>query len=166
MGIFAWCTVIGCAVLVLGIVLDGPLDELLPDGAVPVLAVALAVFGAVGMGVQALAPQAGAAHSSLVLWGPPAALALAAGAATRWTWRRLRHSMPRDASPPQPAELVGEKVRILWWKDGTGEVRAVVRGSQVTLAARSPEALRSGQSAWVVDAQDGALLLTPWTAQD
>lgn len=164
MSIFAWCTIIGCAVLLLGIVLDGPLDELLPDGALPILAVALAVFGAVGMGVEALSGQAGGSPSALVLWGPPTALGLAAAAATRWSWRQLRHSMPRDAAPPQPAELVGERVSVLWWKDGTGEVHAVARGNQLRLAARSTEPLRSGQSAWVVDAEDGTLLITPWDA--
>ncbi|MDO5064148.1 MAG: nodulation protein NfeD [Actinomyces bowdenii] len=164
MSIFAWCTLIGCAVLLLGILLDGPLDELLPDGALPVLAVALAVFGAVGMGVEAAAGQSRQV-SAVVLWGAPAALALAAGAATRWAWCRLRRSMPLDAAPPSAAELVGQEVSVLWWKEGTGEVRALTRGHQLTLAARSTEPLSSGQKAWVLDiaTEDEALLITPWS---
>ncbi|MBO3723740.1 nodulation protein NfeD [Actinomyces bowdenii] len=163
MSIFAWCTLIGCAVLLLGILLDGPLDELLPDGALPVLAVALAVFGAVGMGVEAAA-GGGPGAPAVVLWGAPAALALAAGGAARWAWSRLRRSMPLDAAPPSAAELVGQEVSVLWWKEGTGEVRALARGHQLTLAARSPEPLSAGQSAWVLDIyQDDALLITPWS---
>ena len=64
------------------------------------------------------------------------------------------------------AELVGEKVTVLWWKDGSGEVRAITRGNQLTLPARSEEPLRSGQSAWVLDAVDSTLTITPWGQVD
>lgn len=168
MSLFAWCAIIGCGALLLGIILDGPLDELLPDGALPVLAVLLGVFGAVGMGMEALtdaASASGNAPAALVLWGPPTLTSLAAAAGTRWTWRHLRHSMPRNAAPAQPAELIGERVSVLWWKEGTGEVHAKARGNQLTLAARSTEPLRAGQSAWVVDAQDNVLLIDPWDAE-
>ncbi|CAM3140368.1 nodulation protein NfeD [Actinomyces slackii] len=159
MSIFAWCIIIGCAVLALGIVFDGPLDEALPDGAIPVLAVAVAVFGAVGMGVQALV---GDRPHAAIAWGLPVTLALAAGGATRWSWRRLRRSLPRNATPPSAEEVVGEEVQVLWWKSGEGEVRAVVRGHQLTLSAHSAEPLSAGERAWVVDCEDDGLLVTPW----
>ena len=157
MGVFAWCAIIGCTVLVAGILFDGLLDALLPDGLVPILALPVAVFGAIGMGVTATTGSAAAQVPAAVLWGVPTAAAL-----MRWLWNRLRRSMPLDTAPPTPAELVGEKVTVLWWKDGSGEVRAVTRGHPLTLPAHSEQPLRSGQSAWVLDAVDSTLAIVPW----
>ena len=166
MGIFAWCAIIGCTLLVAGILFDGLLDALLPDGLVPILALPVAVFGAIGMGVTATTGSADAQVPAAVLWGVPTAAALGSGALMRWLWNRLRRSMPLDTAPPTAAELVGEKVTVLWWKDGSGEVRAITRGNQLTLPARSEEPLRSGQSAWVLDAVDSTLTITPWGQVD
>ena len=127
MSIFAWCAIIGCATLLAGILLDGVLDAFLPDGIVPVLALPVAVFGAIGMAMTAVSGPAAAQVPAAVVWGVPAALALASGALTRRLWNRLRRSMPLDTAPPTAAELVGEKVTVLWWKAGSGEVRAVTR---------------------------------------
>ena len=165
MGVFAWCAIIGCTVLVAGILFDGLLDALLPDGLVPILALPVAVFGAIGMGVTATG-SATAQVPAAVLWGVPTAAALGSGALMRWLWNRLRRSMPLDTAPPTAAELVGEKVTVLWWKDGSGEVRAITRGNQLTLPARSEEPLRSGESAWVLDAVDSTLTITPWGQVD
>ena len=162
MGVFAWCAIIGCTVLVAGILFDGLLDALLPDGLVPILALPVAVFGAIGMGVTATTGSAAAQVPAAVLWGVPTAAALGSGALMRWLWNRLRRSMPLDTAPPTAAELVGEKVTVLWWKDGSGEVRAVTRGHQLTLPARSEQPLHSGQSAWVLDAVDSTLDIAPW----
>ena len=161
-GIFAWCAIIGCTVLVAGILFDGLLDALLPDGLVPILALPVAVFGAIGMGVTATTGSADAQVPAAVLWGVPTAAALGSGALMRWLWNRLRRSMPLDTAPPTAAELVGEKVTVLWWKDGSGEVRAITRGHQLTLPARSEQPLRSGQSAWVLDAVDSTLAIVSW----
>ena len=161
-GIFAWCAIIGCTLLVAGILFDGLLDALLPDGLVPILALPVAVFGAIGMGVTATTGSADAQVPAAVLWGVPTAAALGSGALMRWLWNRLRRSMPLDTAPPTAAELVGEKVTVLWWKDGSGEVRAVTRGHQLTLPARSEQPLRSGQSAWVLDAVDSTLAIVSW----
>ena len=161
MGVFAWCAIIGCTVLVAGILFDGLLDALLPDGLVPILALPVAVFGAIGMGVTATG-SATAQVPAAVLWGVPTAAALGSGALMRWLWNRLRRSMPLDTAPPTAAELVGEKVTVLWWKDGSGEVRAITRGHQLTLPARSEQPLRSGQSAWVLDAVDSTLAIVSW----
>ncbi|MDU0348399.1 nodulation protein NfeD [Actinomyces sp. MRS3W] len=152
MSFFMWCAVIGCGALALSLLLDGlfdGLDDLLFDGSLPVLACALGVFGAVGMGVQALA---GERLSTAVLIGVPLVFALAAGAGTRAVWVRLRRSMPRNAIPLTAGELVGSEVRVAWWKDGRGEVIATSRGHQMTLPARSDDPLRGGGVAWVVDA--------------
>lgn len=162
MGIFAWCAIIGCTVLVAGILFDGPLDALLPDGLVPILALPVAVFGAIGMGVTATTGSAATQAPAAVLWGVPAIAALGSGALMRWLWNRLRRSMPLNTAPPTAAELVGDKVTVLWWKDGSGEVRAVTRGHQLTLPARSEQPLHSGQSAWVLDAVDSTLTIVPW----
>ena len=162
MGIFAWCAIIGCTLLVAGILFDGLLDALLPDGLVPILALPVAVFGAIGMGVTVTTGSAAAQVPAAVLWGVPTAAALGSGALMRWLWNRLRRSMPLDTAPPTAAELVGEKVTVLWWKDGSGEVRAITRGHQLTLPARSEQPLHSGQSAWVLDAVDSTLDITPW----
>ena len=162
MGVFAWCANIGCTVLVAGILFDGLLDALLPDGLVPILALPVAVFGAIGMGVTATTGSAAAQVPAAVLWGVPTAAALGSGALMRWLWNRLRRSMPLDTAPPTPTELVGEKVTVLWWKDGSGEVRAITRGHQLTLPARSEQPLRSGQSAWVLDAVDSTLAIVSW----
>ena len=161
-GIFAWCASIGCTLLVAGILFDGLLDALLPDGLVPILALPVAVFGAIGMGVTATTGSAAAQVPAAVLWGVPTAAALGSGALMRWLWNRLRRSMPLDTAPPTAAELVGEKVTVLWWKDGSGEVRAITRGHQLTLPARSEQPLRSGQSAWVLDAVDSTLAIVSW----
>ena len=161
-GIFAWCAIIGCTLLVAGILFDGLLDALLPDGLVPILALPVAVFGAIGMGVTATTGSAAAQVPAAVLWGVPTAAALGSGALMRWLWNRLRRSMPLDTAPPTAAELVGEKVTVLWWKDGSGEVRAITRGHQLTLPARSEQPLRSGQSAWVLDAVDSTLAIVSW----
>ncbi|MDO4900369.1 nodulation protein NfeD [Actinomyces sp.] len=152
MSLFMWCAVIGCGALVVSLLLDGlldGLDDLFFDGSLPVLACALGVFGAVGMGVQALAGERG---NTLILIGVPLAVALVAGAGTRAVWRRLRRSMPRNAVPLTAGELVGTEVRVVWWKDGRGEVIATSRGHQATLPARSDDPLRGGTIAWVVDA--------------
>ena len=162
MSIFAWCAIIGCVILLAGVLFDGLLDAFLPDGMVPVLALPVAVFGAIGMGMTAVSGSTAVQVPVAVVWGVAAALALASGAVTRWLWNRLRRTMPLDTAPPTAAELIGEKVTVLWWKDGTGEVRAITRGNQLTLPARSEEPLRSGQSAWVLDAVDSTLTITPW----
>ena len=74
MGVFAWCAIIGCTVLVAGILFDGLLDALLPDGLVPILALPVAVFGAIGMGVTATTGSAAAQVPAAVLWGVPTAV--------------------------------------------------------------------------------------------
>ena len=58
--------------------------------------------------------------SMAVLIGVPLAAALVAGAGTRALWVRMRRSMPRNAVPLTPGELVGAEVRVLWWQDGRG----------------------------------------------
>ncbi|WP_136192120.1 MULTISPECIES: nodulation protein NfeD [Actinomyces] len=161
MSVFMWCAVLGCGALALSLLLDGlfdGLDDLLFDGSLPVLACALGVFGAVGMGVQALA---GERLATPVLVGVPLGFAVVAGAITRAVWVRLRRSMPRNAVPLTVGEMVGTEVRVLWWKDGRGEVMATSRGHQVTLPARSDDELRGGTVAWVVDAAaDDALIIS------
>ena len=166
MSVFAWCAIIGCVTLLAGVVLDGLLDAFLPDGLVPVLALPVAVFGAIGMAMTAMSGSTATHVPVAMVWGVPAALGIASGAVTRWLWNRLRRTMPLDAAPLTAAELVGEKVTVLWWKDGSGEVRAITRGHQLTLPARSEEPLRSGQSAWVLDAVDSTLTITPWGQVD
>ena len=166
MSVFAWCAIIGCVTLLAGVVLDGLLDAFLPDGLVPVLALPVAVFGAIGMAMTAMSGSTATHVPVAMVWGVPAALGIASGAVTRWLWNRLRRTMPLDAAPLTAAELVGEKVTVLWWKDGSGEVRAITRGNQLTLPARSEEPLRSGQSAWVLDAVDSTLTITPWGQVD
>ncbi|WP_455189258.1 nodulation protein NfeD [Actinomyces naeslundii] len=166
MSVFAWCAIIGCVTLLAGVVLDGVLDAFLPDGLVPVLALPVAVFGAIGMVMTAMSGSTATHVPVAMVWGVPAALGIASGAVTRWLWNRLRRTMPLDTAPPTAAELVGEKVTVLWWKDGSGEVRAITRGNQLTLPARSEEPLRSGQSAWVLDAVDSTLTITPWGQVD
>ena len=166
MSVFAWCAIIGCVTLLAGVVLDGLLDAFLPDGLVPVLALPVAVFGAIGMAMTAMSGSTATHVPVAMVWGVPAALGIASGAVTRWLWNRLRRTMPLDTAPPTAAELVGEKVTVLWWKDGSGEVRAITRGNQLTLPARSEEPLRSGQSAWVLDAVDSTLTITPWGQVD
>ena len=157
---FLWCAVIGCGILALSLVLDGLMDGLdgfLFDGSLPVIAAALGVFGAVGASVQAMAGQSVA---TAVLIGVPLAAALAAGAGTRALWVRMRRSMPRNAVPLTPGELIGTEVRILWWKDGRGEVIASSRGHQLTLEAHSEEPLRAGTTAVVLEAADDVLVVT------
>ena len=166
MSVFAWCAIIGCVTLLAGVMLDGVLDAFLPDGLVPVLALPVAVFGAIGMVMTAMSGSTATHVPVAMVWGVPAALGIASGAVTRWLWNRLRRTMPLDTAPPTAAELVGEKVTVLWWKDGSGEVRAITRGNQLTLPARSEEPLRSGQSAWVLDAVDSTLTITPWGQVD
>ena len=166
MSVFAWCAIIGCVTLLAGVVLDGLLDAFLPDGLVPVLALPVAVFGAIGMAMTAMSGSTATHVPVAMVWGVPAALGIASGAVTRWLWNRLRRTMPLDTAPPTAAELVGEKVTVLWWKDGSGEVRAITRGNQLTLPARSEEPLRSGESAWVLDAVDSTLTITPWGQVD
>ena len=111
--IFAWCAIIGCAILLAGILLDGVLEAFLPDGLVPVLALPVAVFGAIGMGMTAVSGSAATQVPVAVVWGVPTALAVVSGAVTRWLWNRLKRSMPLDTAPPTAAELVGEKVTVL-----------------------------------------------------
>ncbi|WP_103062485.1 nodulation protein NfeD [Actinomyces qiguomingii] len=158
---FMWCAVLGCGALAVSLLLDGlfdGLDDLFFDGSMPVLACALGVFGAVGMGVQALA---GERLSTPLLVGIPLVFALASGAGARATWVRLRRSMPRNAVPLTTGELVGTEVRVIWWKDGRGEVIATSRGHQATLPARSDDPLRGGTIAWVIDAaKDDTLLIS------
>ena len=166
MSVFAWCAIIGCVTLLAGVVLDGVLDAFLPDGLVPVLALPVAVFGAIGMVMTAMSGSTATHVPVAMVWGVPTALGIASGAVTRWLWNRLRRTMPLDTAPPTAAELVGEKVTVLWWKDGSGEVRAITRGNQLTLPARSEEPLRSGESAWVLDAVDSTLTITPWGQVD
>ena len=166
MSVFAWCAIIGCVTLLAGVMLDGVLDAFLPDGLVPVLALPVAVFGAIGMVMTAMSGSTATHVPVAMVWGVPTALGIASGAVTRWLWNRLRRTMPLDTAPPTAAELVGEKVTVLWWKDGSGEIRAITRGNQLTLPARSEEPLRSGQSAWVLDAVDSTLTITPWGQVD
>lgn len=159
MTLFMWCAVIGCGVLVLSMLLDGlldGLDDLLFDGALPVLSCVLAVFGGVGMAIEAMTDNT---VGSLILLGIPGVAAVAGGAVTFGLWRRLRRSMPRNAVPMTPGELVGVEVRVLWWKDGRGEVQAITRGHQATLPARSEDPLGSGTRAWVTDTDDNVLVL-------
>ena len=157
---FIWCAVVGCGILALSLILDGltdGLDDIFFDGSLPVIAAALGVFGAVGAGVQALT---GEHVATAVLIGVPLTAALAAGAGTRAVWVRMRRSMPRNAVPLTPGELVGTEVRVLWWKDGRGEVVALARGHQATLPARSEEPLRTGADAVVLEADEGTLVVT------
>lgn len=159
---FLWCAVAGCGVLLLSIVLDGlfdglGLDDIGFDGALPVLSTTVGVFGAAGAAVQAMAGE----HVAVaVLIGVPVAAGLAAGAGTRAVWVRFRRAMPRNAVPMTPGELVGSRVRVLWWKDGRGEVVALARGHQATLPARSEEPLRTGADAVVLEADEGTLVVT------
>lgn len=159
---FLWCAVAGCGVLLLSIVLDGlfdglGLDDIGFDGALPVLSTTVGVFGAAGAAVQAMAGE----HVAMaVLIGVPVAAGLAAGAGTRAVWVRFRRAMPRNAVPMTPGELVGSRVRVLWWKDGRGEVVALARGHQATLPARSEEPLRTGADAVVLEADEGTLVVT------
>ena len=122
-----------------------------------VLSTAVGVFGAAGAAVQAMAGEHVAAA---VLIGVPVAAGLAAGAGTRAVWVRFRRAMPRNAVPMTPGELVGSRVRVLWWKDGRGEVVALARGHQATLPARSEEPLRTGADAVVLEADEGTLVVT------
>lgn len=159
---FLWCAVAGCGVLLLSIVLDGlfdglGLDDIGFDGALPVLSTTVGVFGAAGAAVQAMVGEHVAAA---VLIGVPVAAGLAAGAGTRAVWVRFRRAMPRNAVPMTPGELVGSRVRVLWWKDGRGEVVALARGHQATLPARSEEPLRTGADAVVLEADEGTLVVT------
>lgn len=159
---FLWCAVAGCGVLLLSIVLDGlfdglGLDDIGFDGALPVLSAAVGVFGAAGAAVQAMA---GEHVATAVLIGVPAAAGLMAGAGTRAVWVRFRRAMPRNAVPMTPGELVGSRVRVLWWKDGRGEVVALARGHQATLPARSEDPLRTGADAVVLEADEGTLVVT------
>ena len=159
---FLWCAVAGCGVLLLSIVLDGlfdglGLDDIGFDGALPVLSTTVGVFGAAGAAVQAMAGE----HVAMaVLIGVPVAAGLVAGAGTRAVWVRFRRAMPRNAVPMTPGELVGSRVRVLWWKDGRGEVVALARGHQATLPARSEEPLRTGADAVVLEADEGTLVVT------
>jgi len=57
---------------------------------------------------------------------------------------------PLDTAPPTAAELVGERVTVLWWKDGGGEVRWARGGARgepapVALPARELVALPIGE---------------------
>lgn len=163
---FLWCAVIGCGLLVLSLVLDGlldGLDELLFEGALPVIACVVGVFGGVGLAVEALA---GGSAPAVIALGVPVVGALASGVLTRRVWTRLRRSMPRNTVPMTPAELIGTEVRVLWWKDGRGEVAAVARGQQATLPARCDDPLRTGAVAWVTDTDDAVLILTDVAATD
>ena len=81
-------------------------------------------------------------------------------AGTRAVWVRFRRAMPRNAVPMTPGELVGSRVRVLWWKDGRGEVVALARGHQATLPARSEEPLHTGADAVVLEADEGTLVVT------
>ena len=160
MSVFLWCALSGCGLLVVALLLDGlldALDGLLPDGALVVIAAALGGFGAVGLALQSLA---GERVEMWLLIGIPLAAALGLGGATRWLWKRLRSSMPRNSVPPTPGELVGEHVRVLWWKNGRGEVIATARGHHLTLPASSEDPLRGGATAVVLDAQDSGLVIT------
>ena len=91
---------------------------------------------------------------------PVARAALAAGAGTRALWVRMRRAMPRNAIPLTPGELVGTDVRVLWWRNGRGEVMATSRGHQLTLEARSDDSLRTGSTAVVLEAADDVLVVT------
>lgn len=157
---FIWCAVVGCGLLALSLVVDGIFDGpdgFLFDGSLPVLAAVLGVFGAVGASVQAVA---GDDVALAVLIGLPLVAAILAGLGTRSLWVRLRRSMPRNSVPLTPGELVGTDVRVLWWKDGRGEVRATSRGHQLTLPARSEDPLRSGGTVVVLEADEDVLVVT------
>ncbi|SPT54424.1 NfeD-like C-terminal, partner-binding [Actinomyces bovis] len=164
MTLFSWCCVIGCGVLLLSLVLDGLFDGFLDglddsffDGALPVTAMAVGVFGAMGMLVQALL---GREVNAAVAFGVPLTAGLASGWATRSLWRRFKRSMPRNAVAPMAEELVGARVRVQWWREGRGEVSASARGHQLTLLAISDEALHAGAEVIVLDAKDGVLQVT------
>ena len=113
----------------------------------------------VGPGAQRLL-GAGRHMATAVLIGVPLAAALVAGAGTRALWVRMRRSMPRNAVPLTPGELVGTEVRIMWWKDGRGEVIASSRGHQLTLEAHSEDPLHAGSTAVVLETADDALVVT------
>lgn len=160
MSFFLWCAVIGCALLLVSLLLDGlldALDGLLPDGALVVAAAALGSFGVVGLALRSLV---GETTSPALLAGAAALAALTVGAAARRLWVWMRRSMPRNAVEPTPGELVGEQVRVLWWRNGRGEVVGSTRGHQLTLPARSEEELSVGATAVVLDATDDGLVLT------
>ena len=99
-------------------------------------------------------------RATAVLIGVPLVAALAAGAGTRALWVRMRRAMPRNAIPLTPGELVGTDVRVLWWRNGRGEVMATSRGHQLTLEARSDDSLRTGSTAVVLEAADDVLVVT------
>lgn len=158
--LFLWCCAIGCGLLLLALVADGLLDALdVPflDGALPVVSAALGVFGATGMLLSSLLDEQVATALAL---GVPLVAGLLAGWATRALWRRLKRDMPRNAVAPTAAELVGARVKVLWWRQGRGEVSARTRGHQLTLPAVSDEPLHLGAEAVVLSADDGVLQVT------
>lgn len=160
MTLFLWCCAIGCGLLLLSLVADGLLDGLdLPflDGALPVVSAALGVFGATGMLLSSLLDQQVAPALAL---GAPLVAGLLAGWVTRSVWRRFKRAMPRNAVAPTADELVGARVKVLWWRQGRGEVSARTRGHQLTLPAVSDEPLRLGAEVVVLDASDGVLQVT------
>lgn len=164
MSLFLWCCLIGCSVLALSLLLDGLFDGLFDgldgtffDGALPVVAAAVSIFGAAGMVVEA---AAGSQAPLLVGLGGPLLSGLLAGGITRTLWKRFKHAMPRNAVAPNADELVGSRVRVLWWKNGRGEVAASTRGHQLTLPAVSQEVLRSGATVVVLAATNGTLEVT------
>ncbi|WP_194948952.1 nodulation protein NfeD [Actinomyces trachealis] len=168
MTLFSWCCAIGCGLLLLSLILDGMFDGVLDgvfdgldnsffDGALPVTSMSVGVFGAMGMLVQALL---GREVGTAVAFGVPLVAGLLAGWVTRSVWRRFKRAMPRNAVAPEVEELVGSHVRIQWWREGRGEVSAIVRGHQLTLLATSGEPLRAGADVIVLDAKDGILQVT------
>lgn len=164
MSLFLWCCLIGCGVLALSLLLDGLFDGLFDgldgtffDGALPVVAAAVSVFGAAGMVVEA---AAGGQAPLLVRLAVPMLVGFLAGGITRTLWKRFRRAMPRNAVAPNADELVGARVQVLWWKSGRGEVMARTRGHQLTLPAVSDEDLRAGATVVVLGATDGTLEVT------
>ena len=157
MSVFAWCAIIGCVTLLAGVVLDGVLDAFLPDGLVPVLALPVAVFGAIGMVMTAMSGSTATHVPVAMVWGVPAALGIASGAVTRWLWNRLRRTMPLDAAPPTAAELVGDEA----WIESTFIPTVAKRGAAI-IEARGLSSAASAANAtvehmrdWVLGTPDG-----------
>lgn len=138
----------GFLVMIVVVVLDDFLTFFF-DGAAPVIAVALAAAGAVGLMVTAVA--------SLPTWlavGVAGVTAVGAGMATRAGWRAIGRRGSQVLTPLEPDELVATTGSVLWWSEGRGKVLVEApRGGQYQLVATSDEELRTGQSVTVVQAE-------------
>jgi len=63
---------------------------------------------------------------------------------------------------PVHARGASQQAECLFEFGGLRFASAIARGNQRPLPARSEEPMHSGQSAWVLDAEDSTLTITPW----